>query len=66
MKGLNLSEPKKSKMEHTMPNVFITGSNRGLGMEWVRQYAEEGWRVFAACRRPTEAVELNNYGRRGA
>jgi NAD(P)-dependent dehydrogenase (short-subunit alcohol dehydrogenase family) len=43
-----------------MPNVLITGSNRGLGMEWVRQYAEEGWRVFATCRRPTEAVELND------
>ena len=43
-----------------MPNVLITGSNRGLGIEWVRQYADEGWRVFATCRRPTEAVELND------
>ncbi len=42
-----------------MPTVLITGGNRGLGMEWVRQYAEEGWRVFATCRRPTEADELN-------
>jgi NAD(P)-dependent dehydrogenase (short-subunit alcohol dehydrogenase family) len=29
-------------------------------MEWVRQYAEEGWRVFATCRRPAEAGELND------
>ena len=43
-----------------MPNVLITGSNRGLGLEWVRQYAEEGRRVFATCRKPTEAVELND------
>ncbi|MDZ7700492.1 MAG: SDR family oxidoreductase [Deltaproteobacteria bacterium] len=41
-----------------MPNVLITGSNRGLGLEWVRQYAEEGWRVFATCRHPAEAQSL--------
>ncbi|MFP4087099.1 MAG: SDR family oxidoreductase [Desulfobacteraceae bacterium] len=41
-----------------MPNVLITGSNRGLGLEWVRQYAEEGWRVFATCRHPAEARSL--------
>jgi len=42
-----------------MPNVLVTGSNRGLGIEWVRQYAEEGWRVFATCRHPAEANKLN-------
>lgn len=41
-----------------MPNVLITGSNRGLGLEWVRQYADAGWRVFATCRRPHDSVEL--------
>ncbi len=41
-----------------MPSIFITGSNRGLGLEWVRQYAREGWRVYATCRRPAEATEL--------
>jgi NAD(P)-dependent dehydrogenase (short-subunit alcohol dehydrogenase family) len=41
-----------------MPNILITGANRGLGLEYTRQYAEEGWRVFATCRRPTEADAL--------
>ena len=41
-----------------MPNVLITGSNRGLGLEWVRQYADAGWRVFATCRKPHESSEL--------
>jgi len=41
-----------------MPKVLVTGSNRGLGIEWVRQYAEEGWRVFATCRHPAEADDL--------
>jgi NAD(P)-dependent dehydrogenase (short-subunit alcohol dehydrogenase family) len=42
----------------TMPSVMITGANRGLGLEWARQYAEAGWRVYASCRRPEEADDL--------
>jgi NAD(P)-dependent dehydrogenase (short-subunit alcohol dehydrogenase family) len=41
-----------------MPRILITGSNRGLGLEWARQYAVEGWRVFATCRHPGEASSL--------
>lgn len=41
-----------------MSSIFITGSNRGLGLEWVRQCANDGWRVFASCRHPAEAPEL--------
>ena len=42
----------------TTPSVMITGANRGLGLEWARQYAEAGWRVFASCRRPEVAGDL--------
>lgn len=42
-----------------MRSVLVTGANRGLGLEFVRQYAADGWRVIAACRRPDEAGELN-------
>ena len=42
-----------------MPNVLITGANRGLGLEFARQYLADGWRVFAACRDPGHATELN-------
>ena len=38
--------------------VLVTGANRGLGLEFARQYAEDGWRVFAACRAPDSAPEL--------
>ncbi len=41
-----------------MSAVLVTGSNRGLGLEWIRQYTAEGWRVYATCRHPSEAQEL--------
>ncbi len=44
--------------EGVSPTVLITGSNRGIGLEFARQYAEKGWRVIATCRRPEEAEEL--------
>lgn len=48
-----------------MPSALITGSNRGLGLEWVRQFAKEGWRVYATCRRPMEAPELQAMAAQG-
>lgn len=49
-----------------MPSVLITGSNRGLGLEWARQYAEAEWQVIATCRRPQEADELQALAARHA
>jgi NAD(P)-dependent dehydrogenase (short-subunit alcohol dehydrogenase family) len=43
-----------------MPNILITGANRGIGLEFARQYAESGWRVFATCRHPAEASDLRH------
>lgn len=38
--------------------VLITGANRGIGLEFARQYAAEGWRVHACCRQPEAAAAL--------
>ena len=46
-----------------MESILITGSNRGLGLEWARQYAESGWRVYATCRNPEQADELRALSR---
>jgi NAD(P)-dependent dehydrogenase (short-subunit alcohol dehydrogenase family) len=39
-----------------MPTVMITGANRGLGLEFTRQYLEQGWRVIACTRQPGAEV----------
>lgn len=41
-----------------MSTVLVTGANRGLGLEFARQYAADGWKVYAACRDPDDAREL--------
>ncbi len=42
-----------------MRTALITGTNRGIGLEFVRQYAKDDWRVFACCRNPVTAEALN-------
>lgn len=42
-----------------MKTALITGTNRGIGLEFVRQYAADGWRVLACCRNPAAANALN-------
>lgn len=36
-----------------MPSILITGANRGLGLEFAKQYADAGYRVFATARDPS-------------
>jgi NAD(P)-dependent dehydrogenase (short-subunit alcohol dehydrogenase family) len=38
--------------------VLVTGSNRGIGLELVRQYASDGYDVIATCREPDRATDL--------
>lgn len=43
-----------------MPEILVTGANRGIGLELARQYAADGWRVNACCRDPEGADELRS------
>ena len=40
-------------------HCLVTGANRGLGLEFVRQLLAGGDRVVAACRQPGRATALN-------
>ena len=45
-----------------MALALITGANRGLGLEFTRQYLHDGWRVIGCCRDPGAAHELASAG----
>jgi NAD(P)-dependent dehydrogenase (short-subunit alcohol dehydrogenase family) len=47
-----------------MERVLITGANRGIGLEFVRQCLARGDTVLAGARRPDEARELDELERR--
>ena len=40
--------------------VLITGTNRGLGLEFAEQYSQLGWKVLACCRDLNNANKLFN------
>jgi NAD(P)-dependent dehydrogenase (short-subunit alcohol dehydrogenase family) len=41
-----------------MPTTLITGANRGLGLELVRQFANDGWGVLACSRAGSPELQL--------
>ncbi len=47
-----------------MKTALITGANRGIGLEFCRQYAADGWRVLACSRYPEKSDELNKLASR--
>ncbi len=46
-----------------MPTVVITGAGRGLGLEFARQYAVDGWSVIATVRDPAKGASLAKLGK---
>jgi len=45
-----------------MPTALILGASRGIGLEFVRQYRADGWRVIAAARTPEGVAALKALG----
>jgi NAD(P)-dependent dehydrogenase (short-subunit alcohol dehydrogenase family) len=43
-----------------MPSVLITGANRGIGLEFARQYKAAGWGVVATVREHSDELDALN------
>ncbi len=57
--ALLVTAPPAPAADSPPPTVLITGANRGIGLEFARQYAARGWLVIATARRPDEARDLH-------
>jgi hypothetical protein len=55
-----------SRTSSPMPVALITGANRGLGLEFTRQYLADGWQVFANCEIPPPPTSYNAWPKRRA
>lgn len=51
-------ESKANEETSYTPTTLITGANRGIGLEFTRQYLELGWNVIATARKPGKADQL--------
>jgi NAD(P)-dependent dehydrogenase (short-subunit alcohol dehydrogenase family) len=61
-----LGLPAEGRADDAAPQqtrtVLVTGANRGLGLEFARQYKEAGWHVIGTARDPEDAKELEALG----
>jgi NAD(P)-dependent dehydrogenase (short-subunit alcohol dehydrogenase family) len=44
--------------------ILITGSSRGIGLEFTKRYAEDGWTVIATARNPASADKLQELAKK--
>lgn len=57
--GVVFAEEEKNSKSLT---VLVTGANRGLGLEYCKQYQAAGHHVIGTARKPKEAYELKETG----
>lgn len=48
----------KKSLEVSMHTILITGANRGLGLEFCKQYLKKQYQVYACCRQIDTANDL--------
>ena len=55
---LSLHADNEAKKDIT---VLITGANRGLGLEMVKQFSADGYKVIGTARKPEKATDLGMF-----
>ena len=45
-----------------MPTALVIGASRGIGLEFVRQYAQAGWTVYGTHRSEADRITLRDLG----
>ena len=58
LSGGALTDVAVAGLEPGKPTLLITGANRGIGLEFVRQYSALDWNIIATARDPKKAREL--------
>ena len=51
------------EFDNEQPTVLITGSNRNIGLEFVKQFSNKNWNVIATTRRPEDSKDLNDFAK---
>jgi NAD(P)-dependent dehydrogenase (short-subunit alcohol dehydrogenase family) len=54
--------PEQAAPKPPARTVLVTGANRGLGLEFAKQYRAAGWNVIGTARKPQDADELRATG----
>ena len=49
------------EFDNGQPTVLITGSNRNIGLEFVKQFSKNDWNIIATARNPEDADELKAF-----
>lgn len=50
--------PKTAAAKKDSKTAIVTGSNRGMGLGWVKHFLTEGYQVVATARKPDKATDL--------
>lgn len=56
-----MSSVATAALEAGKPTVLITGANRGIGLEFVRQFSGRDWNIIATVRSPEKATKLQAF-----